>query len=222
MDKVIKIHCEAKDKIALDDFIDLQGKLKVLNQEQFEKLKESITKYGFLYPMFAWRDSKGKIWTMDGHQRISILKHLRDVDGFDVPNLPTAFINAKNRREAKERLLILNSSYGKITNEGLYEFLTEANYEIDFNSIKDILDYDGINLQVFEDYYMNDNLDNISDFEDQENKLENISGYHRVEMTFQFTPEQRDAIVEYLRSIDDVEKKADKVFEILEEYYANA
>jgi hypothetical protein len=38
-DKVIKIACEAKENIPLDDFNSLQGNLKEMHEDNFEKLK---------------------------------------------------------------------------------------------------------------------------------------------------------------------------------------
>ena len=147
--KEIKISCDAKHYASLDDFHELQGNLKDLTELNFNKLKLSILKYGFIAPLFAFKDNKGKLFIMDAHQRVRVLKHLRDVDEYIVPQLPYNLIDAKNKREAKEMLLAINSRYGKMTAEGLYEFSNEPNYEIDMNAIELILDLPEVNLDMF-------------------------------------------------------------------------
>jgi hypothetical protein len=147
--KEIKINCDAKHYASLDDFHELQGNLKDLTELNFNKLKLSILKYGFIAPLFAYKDTKGKLFIMDAHQRVRVLKHLRDVDEYIVPQLPYNLIDAKNKREAKEMLLAINSRYGKMTAEGLYEFSNEPNYEIDMNAIELILDLPEVNLDMF-------------------------------------------------------------------------
>lgn len=148
--KEIKINCDAKNYANLDDFNELQGNLKDLTELNFNKLKLSILKYGFIAPLFAYKDNKGKLWIMDAHQRVRVLKHLRDVDGYLVPKLPYNLIQAKDKRQAKEMLLAINSRYGKMTVDGLYEFINEPKFEIDFENIKTLLDFSDINLDSFD------------------------------------------------------------------------
>jgi len=144
--KEIKINCESNNYFELDSFNDLQGNLKSLSDENFDKLKKSIVERGFAFPYFAWRDSKKKLWILDAHQRTKVLKHLRDVENYIIPKLPTVLIKAQDKREAKELLLIANSRYGVITREGLQEFISEINYEIDLTYLNDILDFPDIDL----------------------------------------------------------------------------
>jgi len=88
MDRIIEIKCESNNYAPLDAFNELQGNLKDLNELNFNKLKLSILNYGFVAPLFVWKDNKNKLWILDAHQRCRVLKHLRDVDGYDIPNLP--------------------------------------------------------------------------------------------------------------------------------------
>ena len=53
----------------------LQGNLKELSKESFNKLKTSIVKNGFLMPFHVWEN--GKTWILDGHHRKRALEELQ-------------------------------------------------------------------------------------------------------------------------------------------------
>ena len=153
MDKVIKIECTGTENIDLDNLTELQGNLKDLSKENYDRLKGSIIKYGFSFPLFVWK-SEGKNFIIDSHQRKKTLQKLKD-EGYKIPPLPTVFINAKDRIEAKEKLLQLNSNYGKITQDGLYEFINEPDFEISQDMLQDIdlpeFDMDKFDAAFYED-----------------------------------------------------------------------
>jgi len=157
----IEIKCDAKNYIELSKFKELQGNLKDLTETNYNKLKQSILKYGFVSPFFSWYDGK-TYWILDAHQRYRVLTNL-EKDGCDIPKIPTVLIQAKDKRTAKEILLAINSRYGKMTNDGLYEFINEPNFEIDFESISNILDFPDIDLNSF-------NLGFVNDIEVNENE----------------------------------------------------
>jgi hypothetical protein len=96
---------------------DFQGNLKDLTEKHYNKLKKSIGKQ-FDFPFFVWRDSNNNNWIFDGHQRHRVLsKELATPY-----ELPCIFIDAKDEKEAKKKLLALNSQYGTMTKEGFDEF----------------------------------------------------------------------------------------------------
>ena len=117
--KVIKITCKGSATVPLDTLQNFQGNLKTLDKSALEKLKRSLLKYGFSFPVFVW----GKE-ILDGHQRIFAAKRLVE-DGYSIGKIPVVEIEAKNKKEAGEKLLILNSEYGKKTNEGMLSFLDD-------------------------------------------------------------------------------------------------
>jgi len=105
--------------IPLDQLQNFQGNLKTLDKPALEKLKRSLIKYGFSFPVFVWGNE-----ILDGHQRIFAAKRLVE-DGYSIGKIPVVEIEAKNKKEAGEKLLILNSEYGKKTNEGILSFLDD-------------------------------------------------------------------------------------------------
>lgn len=157
--KEINIECDVKDYLSIGDFTPLQGNLKTKTKEQLQKLKNQIIKYGFSFPVFVCKVA-GTNFTMDGHGRDIISVDLKDEgykfkrpDGVVGYDLPVVYVFAKSKTEAKEKLLALNSSYGKITEEGLFEFLNEKNFELKFNEIKLNLELPELNLRKFEQEY---------------------------------------------------------------------
>lgn len=138
MDQTLEIKCEASQYIPLDQFDNLQGNLKTLSEDDYVKLRNSITEFGFSFPIFFWQDESGKRWIVDAHQRLYTLRKMRE-EGWTIPDLPADRIHATDKREARKKLLLLNSRYGKMTDEGLSEFLNVEGEEIAFEEIGDLL-----------------------------------------------------------------------------------
>ena len=125
MTKTIKITCKGQQYIPLGKLKSFQGNLKELRSDEFEKLKRSILKYGFSFPVFVWKNN-----ILDGHQRIYVTAELVK-EGYAIGDIPAVEIDAKDETEAAEKLLMLNSRYAKITEDGLYEFLNARDVNIE-------------------------------------------------------------------------------------------
>ena len=141
MSKKISITCKGSSTVPLDKLKNFQGNLKTLESTEFEKLKRSILKYGFSFPVFVWRDQ-----ILDGHQRVFVVRSMVD-EGYTIGDIPVVEIEAKDRKEAGEKLLALNSHYAKITDEGLYEFLHDMS--IDIGEIAGDLELPDIDMDKF-------------------------------------------------------------------------
>ncbi|MHA1379324.1 MAG: hypothetical protein ACTSRG_13150 [Candidatus Helarchaeota archaeon] len=105
------------------DLIPFQGNLKNFEYESRRRdLKESIKSMGIIYPTFIWKNENKKyIW--DGHGRQEIYKEL-EKEGYGIPDLPVVYIIARNRADAKTKLLKKEQDYGRrIRKEGLTDFL---------------------------------------------------------------------------------------------------
>lgn len=163
-----------QSKCALPELKELQGNLKQLKDKQLFQMIASFVKYGFSFPFFVWIDKDGTKWVFDGHQRLNTLNYLsqnalyaiRDKgqvaisdtqkEGYLRIELPEKFpyvsIEAKNKKEAKEKLLLANSQYGEVTKEGFDEFTAE----LDFDFVKDF-------TTGFEGFF--DRIDTIDELE---------------------------------------------------------
>lgn len=133
----IKIACEGNTLVSLAELSNLQGELKTLSEADYVKLRNSITEFGFSFPVFFWQDKEGKKWILDAHQRIRTLNKMQS-EGWTIPKLPADPIYADNKTEAKKKLLLLNSRYGQMTDTGLADFLNEEDSSF---LIEDVSDY---------------------------------------------------------------------------------
>ena len=91
---------------------DLQGDLKTITSENLDKLVNSIKTNGIFVPKFVWINN-GKYYIMDGHQTIKALIQL-EAEGYEIPPITYVEIKAKDKKEAGEKLLQINSRYGTV------------------------------------------------------------------------------------------------------------
>ena len=145
--RAIDVRCKAAINLGLADLTPLQGDLKELPQANFQKLKQSIVRHGITFPFFVWQND-GKNYILDGTQRDRVLTRMAE-EGFEIPALPCALIEAKDRKEAAEKILLISSQYGKMTNNSLEQFLSEN--DLDLMELNDELELPSIDLEFFRD-----------------------------------------------------------------------
>lgn len=142
----MKISCDCKDTLALDEITEFQGGLKDRSTEEVGKIIKSLKKYGFAFPLFVWKDGK-KNWCLDGHGRLFALKKMRE-DGEKIPPLPVVYVKAKDEEEARNLLLRLNSQYGRMTADSVRKFA--EGFHIDFTELQlpcGIIDFNFAGIQ---------------------------------------------------------------------------
>jgi len=176
--KPIKITCEGKDLVGIDKIESIQGELKKINPESMKKLKQSIIKHGFSFPVFVWKN-KTKYYSIDGVHRVKALKELC-AEGYDVPvSVPVAYINARDRKQAKTLLLAVSSQYAKFTEEGFTEFIKD----LDLDDISNDIDIPSIDIDsILNAPPETEDDDEIPDEVDPVTKLGDLweLGHHRV------------------------------------------
>lgn len=151
MAKTIKITCKGASYLTVKALLEFQGNLKTLSEAEYKKLKASIEKYGFSFPMFIWKNGD-KHFILDGHQRLHVIqKMLKEGWVIEGGKIPVDFIEAKTKKEAKEKILAVISQYGKLDMESLYEFIKIENLE--FSELKTTMEFPAINLSHFEEGY---------------------------------------------------------------------
>lgn len=121
MSKVIKNRIVETKLVDIDSLHAFQGESKDLSLENFEKLRRVLITDGFSFSCHAW-SNEGKDWIIDGHQRLSVLRILRD-EGYKIPKISCTFISAKNQREAKKLVMMAISQYGKLNRFGFEKFI---------------------------------------------------------------------------------------------------
>lgn len=127
----IPITCDIHDSAKIDDLVILQGNLKTLSEENYNKLKKQMVELGFSFPFFVWAHD-GILEVLDGTHRKLAVKKMEN-EGYNFPDLfPIHKIHAKDKIEAKRKLLAVTSHYAKITPEGLDEFMVDTGWDYDY------------------------------------------------------------------------------------------
>ena len=97
---------------SLDSFYELQEDFKIPDPDKLAKLQMLIITRGFKYAFKAWKDTDGKLWIIDAHQRRKALLALRK-SGFLIPDIPYEPIYAEDKKEAVEEIAAYNSEFAK-------------------------------------------------------------------------------------------------------------
>jgi hypothetical protein len=145
MKTAIQITCKAAINIDLAELQPLQGNLKELSHRNFEKLKRSILRHGISFPFFVWQKD-GRNWILDGTQRDRVLLKMKE-QGYMIPRLPVALVEAKDRKEAAEKILLISSQYGKMSEQSLEEFLVEN--ELEINDLLEEVELPALDMRYF-------------------------------------------------------------------------
>ncbi len=136
MGKVPRIANELADleHVPVNELAPFQGELKELSTREYKKLKKSLTENGIIVPFFVWPHD-GALWLLDGHQRHRVFNN--EAWNIDVPVIR---IHADNEQDAKQKVLVISSQYGKITQEGYDEFT----FDMDDNWLQETVMFDAL------------------------------------------------------------------------------
>ena len=146
----------------------LQGNLKKLPEDLYKKLKKSFEQKGMFVPFFVWRKNDREYYILDGHGREKLFENEKVVihsskgEGYEIPCI---FLDAKNEKDAKEKLLIINSTYQE------FDDFTNFTNDIDEDFIKDVVNIDGWN-DITAD---TDIIDNIYNGEEEDQEIDDKS-----------------------------------------------
>lgn len=162
--KTIRVTCDTKLRIPLDQLHGIQGKLKEASVESYTRFRHLIEKRGLNFPIAVWKElvsaevaTKGKRkaalipgsdpvakwWVVDGHLRRLMLLKLRDDDGFTIPDLPCVEIEATDLADAKRQVLAASSRFHRVTADGLYEFMSELEM-----GMEDMADFELVDIDL--------------------------------------------------------------------------
>lgn len=145
---MIKISCDCKTMLPIEEIENFQGELKSIDLTNLNKLKSSIEQYGFSFPIFVWQKK-----ILDGHQRLlAVRSMLEDGEELDGDLLPVVEIEAADEREAAEKLLLINSRYAKINQSGFDEFIAKFRVNMEkFGGMLEIPEIDLKRIQINDD-----------------------------------------------------------------------
>ncbi len=117
--------CKTEFTLDFHAIRNFQGDLKIRTLTDIPHLKRSIQEHGFSFPIYVWRhDELGRIVydCLDGHGRITALHELES-EGYEIPEVPVVFIDAKDINDARERLIQVNTLSSPFTETGLQDLV---------------------------------------------------------------------------------------------------
>lgn len=126
--KILVNHIEGGVFIKRTELKEFQGKLKKEDVARNKKLQNRISRKWFSAPIYLWADHENYI--LDGHQRLIALNALA-LQGEMLKDdmVPVIMIKAKNKNEAKERVLEYNSRYADMDKEEYKLFAVDLDLE---------------------------------------------------------------------------------------------
>ena len=142
----IKIKCTTGTVMPLEQMTLFAGKLKKHSLLEIERVIDSITNDGFLFPI-AISKVNGKNLIIDGECRYKALNELKN-RGYEIPEIPIFYVKS-NEETLIRNTLIATSTNHIVTKSSLLEFSKDRNVDlkkfgfnegtyIDFWSITDI------------------------------------------------------------------------------------
>jgi len=149
MSKNIPITVKGGKTLPLIELKFFQGNLKELKKPEYEQLKKSIIKFGFTFPVFVWGSK-----ILDGSQRIFVVNKMVRDEGYTINAIPIVEIEARDKKEAAQKIILINSAYGKITGQGLYEFNEEMGAEVE--KMQELINLSDVDIKKFTEEYYND------------------------------------------------------------------
>lgn len=154
-EKIIKITCKGADLLPIDSLMTFQGNLKTLSEKKYLKLRRSLESHGWSFPVQVWRNN-GENCIVDGHQTVFTARKML-TDGWKIKEglVPIDWIEAKDKKEAKQKILLRMSQYGDYDNESFYEFISTE--ELSFDDLKLEINLPQIDWKEFEKGYLSEN-----------------------------------------------------------------
>jgi len=103
---------------------------KTLTPQTEQKLINSMIENNFIMSFHVW-ENEGKIYCIDGHQRIQKIFPKLESMGYKLPErFPTNFIECQNMQEAASLIFVFNSQYAKIEEEEAAKLIMQLNLDL--------------------------------------------------------------------------------------------
>lgn len=151
----LKVICEGGTTMSLNSLTEFQGNLKDLDAANFAKLRKTITRKGFAFPVSVWSAPDGHNYILDGHQRVRVVTTLK-AEGWEIPDLPCNRTFANTVEEAKEILLAGAGQYGIVSDQGLYELIMQS--ELDFSTVREETNFFGVDYDEFQANFFDEQI----------------------------------------------------------------
>lgn len=222
--RTLKIAVRGSQTLPLEKLEPFQGSLKHLEKTEYENLRKTLIDFGFSFVVHVWQDKKS-YYIIDGHQRIFTLNQMKKIEGWKIPEIPVALVEAKSFAEAKRKVLAAASQYGKVSKDSLSLYLKEN--DIQFDEVVANFHFPEVDFSEMADEFSKTLSDSgISDLpEDEEDEPEKTSpsGSNQVkQLQLFFTI---DDYAEFIKKVEGVQQAlkldniSDTLLEVVREKY---
>lgn len=156
MSKTIKISVEAKTSLPWGSLEPFQDDIKIIAKEEYEQMRDNILTYGFSFAIHIWQN-EGHNYVIDGHQRLFTVKQLAQIEGYEIPDIPVALIEADSFHQAKQKVLAGASQYGRLRPQALFDFM--QNNDITLETLNKNFSFADLDLGLFSDSFFDLKVD---------------------------------------------------------------
>lgn len=140
----IKIAYDKPISCNVGDLVEFQNDIKILTEAKYKMLANEIVTTGFAFAPHVWvNPTDSKLYLIDGHQRIKVLKRLIS-NGYNIDSITVIPVMAENYTEAKRRVLQGASQYGEFSEANLKSYIRENNFSLE--DINASFSFDNIDL----------------------------------------------------------------------------
>lgn len=168
----ISVQCAGNTTVDIHELIELQQYGRITD-DHYARFRNSIEELGFSFPFFFW-EYEGKKYIIDGHGRKPMLLRMEE-EGFTIPLLPADPIFAKDRQEAKKKLVAQESRFKDINSGKFTDFLSEDGLK--WEDIENFADIPGLDVEHERKpmrYSILIMCDNQEDSEEKMEKLDSV------------------------------------------------
>lgn len=219
--KTLTVTVKGSESIPLDKLEPFQGNLKHIGKEQYENFRKNLIEFGISFVVHVWKN-EGHNYIIDGHQRVFTLTQMKKIEGWVIPDVPVAVVEAENFAQAKRKVLAAASQYGTMTQESLSTYLKDN--DIPFDEIVASFHFAEVNFLEMADEFNQQIEDNgIPDYEEPDSEKSTASGSSQVkQLQLFFTIDDYNEFVkkiEVLKTSLNLETITDTVMEVIREKY---
>jgi len=141
----VKINCTYKELLPISQLsIKMTEKLKIRTKQSVNEEARRLLLHGFLTPIFVWKNNQVNE-VVDGVGRCLAIKAINDNLiglnlngelennlGEEVKEAPVVYIESTSLEEAKKKVLLVNSMFGKIDKDTLEEYSKLSGDSVDY------------------------------------------------------------------------------------------
>jgi hypothetical protein len=218
----IRIEVKGNQTLPLEKLEPFQGALKHLGKTEYENLRKTLIDFGFSFVVHVWKDND-RYFIIDGHQRVFVLNQMVKIEGWEVPEIPVAIVEAKSFGEAKRKVLAAASQYGTVTEASLSLYLKDN--DIQFDEIVANFHFPEVDFSEMADQFAQGIPEVVHDMSEEGEEKTSASGSNQVkQLQLFFRLEDYNEFISKVEALQETYKSdnvSDTLLEIVRERHTH-